>query len=164
MVQFVITPDTAQQLEHRKEALEREMARLRDEHIRVTRQLEAIPLFLADANGSVSAAMTTPEPMVAKVAAKIGPETAAGMSVPMAIRFVLQKRGRMSAMGIREAILNEGIPKDRLGTTNSYLYTALGRLMSRQQIQRVRGKYQLPPGVTVQFAPDEEDLKVQAGS
>ena len=56
MVQFIITPETAPQLERRKADLEAEMARLRDEHQKVCRQLEAIPLFLADMNGGGAAA------------------------------------------------------------------------------------------------------------
>lgn len=154
MVQFIITPETAAQLERRKVELERRMVELRDEHQRVCRQLEAIPLFLAEVNGG-----EPPAPEPAPTAQRMDRTSSEEMSLPMAITYVLQKRGRLTPLEIKDAVVQEGLPPDRFGAQNSYLYTALGRLVERGRIQRVRNKYQLPPGVTIQFAPSEEDMK-----
>ena len=156
MIQVILTPETATQLERDKERLEREITKLRAEHELVCRKLEAIPLFLAEANGGPA-----PEPHkdTAADSRSSNKISAVDMSVPMAVKSVLQEHGRLSAREIREAVLRAGISRERLGSTFSYLYTVLGRLQERGQIQRVRGKYQLPPGVTFHYQPEESDLK-----
>ena len=160
MAQFTITEETAAQLERRKDEIEREMARLRDEHQRVLRQLEAIPLFLAEANGATA---TNTDVVVQPGAANLrltGESSAIEeMSLPMKVKLALQQHGRMTALELRDALTKMGVERERFGATYSYLYTVLGRLEHRGQVQKVRGKFQLPPGVTHQYRPNEDDLK-----
>jgi hypothetical protein len=65
----------------------------------------------------------------------------------------------MTTMELRDALMKMGVERERFGATFSYLYTVLGRLEQRGQIQKVRGKFQLAPGVTHQYRPDEDLLK-----
>lgn len=163
--QFTITSETVSQLERRKAELQEEMTRLHAEYSLVSRQLEAIPLFLGVANGHpkeppAPPPQPAPEP-ISEPTAAASPEPADGSappSLPMAVKATLQKHGRMTAGEIRDAVLREGIPRERLGATFSYLYTVLGRLAQRGQIQKIRSKYQLAPGVTIHLKPEETDL------
>jgi hypothetical protein len=153
--QFLITPETVRKLERRKTDLQSEISRLSAEYERVCRQLEAIPLFLnagdGDGNTTISPdtahiwAQTLPPTVVISEP----PESGDQLSLPSVVVRLLQKRGRLTTLEIREGMLREGVPRERLGATNSYLYTVLGRLVARKRVQRVRGKYQLPSAVTV---------------
>jgi len=151
--QFIITPELAQNLKNRLADLDRQLAKLSEERLLIIRQLEAIPLFLST-NGEQPRERSNP------LHERIVEEQPSEMSLPMAIKVLLEKRGRLSATEIRDAILAEHfLPPERLGASFSYLYTALTRLRQKKQIERVRGKYQLPHGVAIQFKPEEADLK-----
>lgn len=161
--EFRITPDTARQLESRRAELERQIALLREEHTLVCKQLEAVPLFLGMANGN------HPEQHQGRGHDGGGhgskneqhaTPSAESLSVPMAVKCVLQPGARLTAVEVREAVKALGVPAHKLGIGNSYLYTTLRRLQDQGAIQKVRGgKYQLPPGVSHQYVPSEEDLK-----
>ncbi len=159
--QFLITLDLIQKFKDRLAVLDREIAEKSEERQLVLRWLDAIPLFLSVINGE------KPQEGRGQVhevklgeTVKITDEEPRETSLPMAIKTVLQKRGRLGATEIRDVILSEGlVPAERLGASFSYLYTALTRLRQKKQIERVRGEYQLPHGVTIQLKPEEEDLK-----
>jgi hypothetical protein len=170
---FTITRETAAELQREREELERQMANIREKHQLVVRKLEAIPLFLPEVSpttnghgektvGSGAGEKPTDEAQTQKQPPRDLPaEATLTPSVPMAIKQILQTHGRMTAVEIRNAILKTGVERERLGATFSYLYTALGRLVQKGQIQRLRGgKYQLPPGVTFQYRPDDDDMKL----
>lgn len=165
MQQVVITPDLQRQLERRKQELQHEMEQLGKEFALVVKKLEAIPLFLPSANGTSEEPKEEQAPTSHRVNVgdAVNPrdfiDAQESPSAPMAVKLALQERPRMTAVEIRNAITKLGIPKERLGLTGSYLYTVLGRLMKKGEIQRIRGKYQLPPGVAIQYKPDEEDLR-----
>jgi hypothetical protein len=168
MAHFTITEETAAQLERRKDEIEREMDRLREEYQRVTRQLEAIPLFLAEANGISARAEDN---VVARESISVQPRSGSlglngeapknteEMSLPMKVKLALQRNGRMTPLELRDALMKMGVERERFGATFSYLYTVLGRLEQRGQIQKVRGKFQLPSGVTYQHQPAEGLLR-----
>jgi|SRR5438128_10917789 len=149
LTQFVITPETARELERRQQELQQKMAELQKEYAVVTQQLAAIPLFLASVNGEqqpvsgeaeAGRAQSRPDPM----------PTAGEISLPLAVKRALQEYGRMSAVEIREAVIRAGVPREKLGAGGSYLYTVLGRLDQRGHIERHRGRYFLVPGVAIE--------------
>lgn len=146
--QFVITMDLADKLRARLADLEERLGALAEERTLLLRQLEAIPLFLSvKSNGAAPA--STAEATITEAKAhdlNLGEavEVADLFSVPKMVKVVLQKGGRLSPVQIREALLGEGVPREKLGPSNSYLYTVLGRLRQTRQVERVRGRYQLP--------------------
>jgi len=147
VTQFLITAETARELERRQQELHQRIAELQKEFAVVTQQLAAIPLFLAHANGEQptgadSSAVGTETPRADVTSAEI--------SLPSAVKRVLQENGRMSAVEIREAVVRAGVPREKLGAGGSYLYTVLGRLDQRGHIERHRGKYSIVPGVPIE--------------
>jgi chromosome segregation ATPase len=88
----------------------------------------------------------------------------AEVSLPDIVVEVLTKRGPLTAVEIRSAVVEAGVKREKLGATYSYLYTVLGRLVQRGRVQRYRGKYQLPIDNSVVVQPAPAEVKVSAGS
>ena len=114
------------------------------------RKIENAPLYVAGLSGSNGHGNGLRHEGPASHEVNVGDQVKpsdhgeAAVSLPSVIIEVLTARGRsMTALELREAVVEHGVPRERLGATYSYLYTVLGRLATRKLIQRSGDRYRL---------------------
>jgi hypothetical protein len=182
----VINAETVERLRRRVQAIDKNLAAQTAERTELVKEIDAM-IYILDVlrkkRGGFKVAHALPAPETMAIAASTtGGRSATGSpsangskthelklgeealhandepSVPMVVKEVLGKKGRLSSVELRNAIIAAGVAPDRLGSGYSYLYTVLSRLLGRGQIIRSRGKYQLPEGVTIETKPEAADL------
>ena len=143
MAQVVVSASAVEKLQRRVIGLERHIAKDQEERSELLKRIDAMKILLAGTrNGhrpkpKVEELATPPAPVAhqLKIGETMGAKDTDGPSVPEAVKDVLNKKGRMSAVELRHAIIAAGVPREKLGATFSYLYTVLGRLAGRGQLR-----------------------------